>query len=61
MREQCSKLVFEYLEKHNKIHDELYSLNKKLVTVVAERIADCNEIDVTDPIFEVPRQSTPKY
>jgi len=45
-----------YQRKHSKILDELYILNILGLTVVAERVFDGDEVDVTDPVFDIPWQ-----
>ena len=52
---------FEYLRKHNRILDELYSLYKNLLTVSAKRVIHSDEINITDPIFYVPWESSSKH
>ncbi len=52
---------FVYLRKRNRILYELYSLDKSLFTVVAQRIVYRNEINIADPIFNVPWKSSSKY
>jgi len=52
---------FEYLRKHSRILDGLYSLDKNLLTVVAQRIVYSNEVNITDPIFDVPWECSSEY
>jgi hypothetical protein len=53
--------VSEYRGKRSKIHDELCNLDKKIDTAIAEGIADCNEVDITNPIFDIPRKCASKH